>query len=108
MVAGEGGRSTGVLLYMDSYGCETWALLKSDIKRINAFEMKCYCKIFRIPRIVHRTNSSIDIKLTSSTNELAVYITYTFCTVAAASRVAEERHQFRGQRPPEDDMSREE
>ena len=42
-----------------TYGCETWVLRKVDIKRINAFEMKCYRKILRIPWIAHRTNCSI-------------------------------------------------
>ena len=44
-----------------TYGCETWVglLRKLDIKRINAFEMKCYRKILRIPWIAHRTNCSI-------------------------------------------------
>ena len=42
-----------------TYGCETWVLRKLDIKRINAFEMKCYRKILRISWIAHRTNSSI-------------------------------------------------
>ena len=30
---------------ISTYGCETWALSKLDIKRINAFEMKCNGKI---------------------------------------------------------------
>ena len=35
-----------------TYGCETWVLRKLDIKRINAFDMKCYRKILRIPWII--------------------------------------------------------
>ena len=31
-----------------TYACETWVLRKLDIKRINAFEMKCYRKVLRI------------------------------------------------------------
>ena len=42
-----------------TYGCETWVLRKLDIKRIIAFEMKCYRNILRIPWIAHRTNCSI-------------------------------------------------
>ena len=45
-----------------TYGCETWVLRKLDIKRINAFEIKCYRKILRIPWIAHRTNCSIKLK----------------------------------------------
>ena len=42
-----------------TYGCETWVLRKLDIKRINAFEMKCYRNILRTHWIAHRTNCSI-------------------------------------------------
>ena len=52
-----------------TYGCETLVLRKLDIKRINAFEMKCYRKILRIPWIRRQL---FDSTLNSSTNELAV------------------------------------
>ena len=123
------------------------------IKRINAFEMKCYRKMLRIPWIAHRTNCSILNELHPPTNWLYNFvrhkklkyfghvtrhnglektimqgivagkssrgkprhrwekdITDTFGTMAAASRVAEDRHQFRrdGQRRPDEDMLREE
>ena len=32
-----------------TYGCETWVLRKLDIKRLNAFEMKCYRNILLYP-----------------------------------------------------------
>ena len=51
-----------------TYGCETWVLRKLDIKRINAFEMKCYRKVLRIPWIAHRTNCSILNELHLPTN----------------------------------------
>ena len=53
-----------------TYGCETWVLRKLDIKRINAFEIKCYRKILRIPWIAHRTNCSILNELHLPTNKL--------------------------------------
>ena len=54
-----------------TYGCETWVLRKLDIKkRINAFEIKCYRKILRIPWIAHRTNCSILNELHLPTNWL--------------------------------------
>ena len=43
------------------YGCETWLLRNSDIKRIETFEMKCYGKILRIPWITHRTNNKLTL-----------------------------------------------
>ena len=112
-------------------------LRKLDIKRINAFEMKCYRKILEIPWIAHRTNSSILNELHLPTNWLYNFvrlqklkyfghialhdglektimqgmvagkrsngkprqrrekdITDTFGTMATASKVAEDRHQF--------------
>ena len=56
------------------YGCETWVLRKLDIKRINSFEMKCNCKILRIPWIVHCTNSSILNELPLPTNWLYTFV----------------------------------
>ena len=121
-----------------TYGCETWVLRKLDIKRINAFEMKCYRKVLRIPWIAHRTNCSILNELHLPTNWMYNFvrrqklkyfghvtrhnglektimqgmvagkrsrgkprqrwekdITDTFGTMTAASRVAEDRKQFR-------------
>ena len=123
-----------------TYGCETWVYCanKLDIKRINAFEIKCYRKILRIPWIVHRAKCSILNEFHLPTNWLYNFvirqklkysghvtrhnglektimqgmvagkrsrgkprqrwekdITYTFGTMTAASRVAEDRHQFR-------------
>ena len=107
------------------YGCETWALRKLDIKRINAFEMKCYRKILRIPWIAHRTNclptnwlyhfvrrqklkyfghlqKTIMQRMVAGKRSRGKPrqrwekdITDTLGTMKAASRVAEDRHQFR-------------
>ena len=57
-----------------TYGCETWVLRKLDIKRINAFEMKCYRNILRIPWIAHRTNCSILNELHPPTNWLYHFV----------------------------------
>ena len=58
-----------------TYGCETWTLRKLDIKRINAFEMKFYRKILRIPWIAHRTNCSMLNELLLQTNWLYNFVT---------------------------------
>ncbi|GFS08659.1 endonuclease-reverse transcriptase [Elysia marginata] len=42
-----------------TYGCETWTLTKKDVEKIDAFEMKCYRKILRIPWTARRPNQSI-------------------------------------------------
>ena len=42
-----------------TYGFEVWMLGKTNLKRINSFEMKCYRKILRISWTEHRMNQSI-------------------------------------------------
>jgi len=41
------------------YGCESWTLSTSSEKKIEAFEMKCYRRLLRVPYTAHRTNESI-------------------------------------------------
>ena len=41
------------------YGAETWSLSKQAEQRINAFEMRCYRRILRVPWTEKRTNQSI-------------------------------------------------
>ena len=41
------------------HGCETWTTDAALQKRINAFEMKCYRKLLRIPYTAHGTNDSV-------------------------------------------------
>ena len=42
-----------------TYGSETWSISKEAEKKINAFELRCYRRILRIPWTAKRTNSSI-------------------------------------------------
>ena len=42
-----------------TYGCESWTLTKADEKRINAFEMRCYRKMLRIPWTAKERNESV-------------------------------------------------
>ena len=42
-----------------TYGCQAWALGKTNLKRINAFEMKCYRKMIRNSWTEHRMNKSV-------------------------------------------------
>ena len=42
-----------------TYGCETWTINKTSERKINAFELKCYRKILRVPWTEKRTNNSI-------------------------------------------------
>ena len=41
------------------YGCESWAIKKAEHQRIDAFELRCWSKLFRIPWTARRSNLSI-------------------------------------------------
>ena len=50
---------TACIFPIATYGCEAWTLGKTNLKRINAFEMKCYRKIVRISWTEYRMYKSI-------------------------------------------------
>ena len=41
------------------YGCESWTIKKAERWRINAFEMRCWRRLWRVPWTVRRSNQSI-------------------------------------------------
>ena len=41
------------------YGCENWTIKKAECQRIDAFELWCWRRLLRIPRISRRSNLSI-------------------------------------------------
>ena len=41
------------------YGCEIWTIKKADHWRIDAFELWCWRRLFRVPWTVRRSNQSI-------------------------------------------------
>ena len=45
------------------YACESWTLTAELQKRIQAMEMRCYCKILRISCKDHVTNEEVRAKL---------------------------------------------
>ena len=38
------------------YGCESWTVKKAEHRRIDAFEMWCWRKLFRVPWTTRRSN----------------------------------------------------
>ena len=42
-----------------TYGCESWTIKKAEHWRINAFELWCWRRLFRVPWIAWRSNQSI-------------------------------------------------
>ena len=41
------------------YGCESWAIKKAECQRIDAFELWCWRRLFRVPWTARRSNQSI-------------------------------------------------
>ena len=41
------------------YGCESWTIKKAESQRIDAFELWCWRRLPRVPRIARRSNQSI-------------------------------------------------
>ena len=41
------------------YGCEIWTIKKAERQRINAFELRCWRRLLRVPWTARRSNQSI-------------------------------------------------
>ena len=41
------------------YGCESWTVMKSERRRIDAFELWCWRRLLRVPWTARRSNQSI-------------------------------------------------
>ena len=49
------------------YGCESWTVKKAERRRIDAFKLWCWRRLFRVPWTARRSNQSI-LKETSPGN----------------------------------------
>ena len=52
------------------YGCEAWTPLQTDIRKIIAFEMKCYRKLLQITWTQKITNAEVRLRLNVTTSHL--------------------------------------
>ena len=41
------------------YGCESWPIRKAEHRKIDAFEMRCWRRLLRVPWTARRSNQSI-------------------------------------------------
>ena len=41
------------------YGCESWTIRKAERRRIDAFELRCWRRLLRVPWMARRSNQSI-------------------------------------------------
>ena len=42
-----------------TYGCESWTIKKAERRRIDAFQLWCWTRLFRVPWKARRSNQSI-------------------------------------------------
>ena len=42
-----------------AYGCESWTIKKADHRRTDAFELRCWRRLLRVPWTARRSNQSI-------------------------------------------------
>ena len=41
------------------YGCESWTVKKAECQRLDAFELRCWRRLLRVPWTARRSNQSI-------------------------------------------------
>ena len=41
------------------YGCESWTVKKAECQRIDAFELQCWRRLFKVPWTARKSNQSI-------------------------------------------------
>ena len=54
---GPSSQSYGLLVVM--YRCESWTIKKAEQRRIDAFELRCWRRLLRVPWTARRSNQSI-------------------------------------------------
>ena len=55
------------------YGCKNWTIMKTEHQRIDAFELRCWRRLLRVPWTARRSNQSI-LKEISPEQSLEVLI----------------------------------
>ena len=55
----KGPSSQGYGFSSSHYGCESWTIKKAEHRRIDAFELWCWRRLFRVPWTARRSNQSI-------------------------------------------------
>ena len=48
-----------------TYGCESWTLKKAEHQRIDAFELRCWRRLLKVPWLARRSNQSILMEINS-------------------------------------------
>ena len=63
------------------YGCESWTVKKAESQRIDAFELRCWRRLLRVPWSARRSNQSIlrEISLGCSLEGLMLKLKLQYC-----------------------------
>ena len=48
-----------MVFHVVMYGCDSWNVKKAECQRIDAFELRCWRRLLRVPWTARRSNSSI-------------------------------------------------
>ena len=56
------------------YGCESWTVKKAEGRRIDAFELRCWRRLLRVPWTARRSNQSI-LKAAAAAKSLQLCLT---------------------------------
>ena len=57
--ANKGPSSQGYIFPVVMYGCESWTVKKAEFQRIDAFELRCWRRLLRVPWTARRSKKSI-------------------------------------------------
>ena len=49
----------GMVFPVVMYGCESWTIKRAECRRIDAFDLRCWRRLLRVPWAVRRSNQSI-------------------------------------------------
>ena len=62
------------------YGCESWTVKKAERRRIDAFELRCWRRLLRVPWTARRSNQSIlkEISVGYSLKELILKLKFQY------------------------------
>ena len=53
------GLSKAMVFPVVMYGCESWTIKKAEHRKIDAFELRCWRRLLRVPWTARRSNQSI-------------------------------------------------
>ena len=69
------------------YGCESWPVKKAERRRLDAFELRCWRRLLRVPWTARRSNQSILKEINPGISLEVQFSSVQFSSVQSVSRV---------------------